>query len=219
MRSTTCRLRDALTPAIANRCPRTKWSSTRCGSCGAALATAHSAASPNTRVASSSAAAPKASSGAHSTPAARRLPRGHPRSLCHRAILRCRASEKRLVASARVHLGHPGSTLDYTIELALYLKAHHLRPPSVQDFIPTPMSLATAMYYTGLDPLSKDASHPVFTERGLRDKSSSGRCSCTGIAASMTWPGSAAQGQSARPDRPRPGLLGSPAHSPRHDRS
>ncbi len=116
--------------------------------------------------------------------------------------------------------GHPGSTLDYTIELALYLKAHHLRPPSVQDFIPTPMSLATAMYYTGLDPLSKDASHPVFTERGLRDKKLQ-------RALLMYWDRS--QHDLAREALHKanrrdlighgPGCLVPPAHSPRHDRS
>ena len=116
--------------------------------------------------------------------------------------------------------GHPGSTLDYTIELALYLKAHHLRPPSVQDFIPTPMSLATAMYYTGLDPLSKDASRPVFTERGLRDKKLQ-------RALLMYWDRS--QHDLAREALHKAnrcdlighgsGCLVPPAHSPRHDRS
>jgi uncharacterized radical SAM protein YgiQ len=50
--------------------------------------------------------------------------------------------------------GHPGTTLAEMIELALYLKRHGLRPRQVQEFIPTPMSLATAMYWTGLDPMS-----------------------------------------------------------------
>lgn len=66
--------------------------------------------------------------------------------------------------------GQPGATLLDMIELALYLKARNLRPLSVEDFIPTPMSLATAMYHTGRDPLSDDPSRVVFTERSLRDK-------------------------------------------------
>ena len=45
--------------------------------------------------------------------------------------------------------GHPGSTLEDMIELALYLKKNGMRPRQVQDFIPTPMSMATTMYYTG----------------------------------------------------------------------
>ena len=49
---------------------------------------------------------------------------------------------------------HPGSTLKDTIELALWLKARKMRPRQVQDFIPTPMAIATAMYWTGVDPLS-----------------------------------------------------------------
>ena len=63
--------------------------------------------------------------------------------------------------------GHPGSTLESMIELALYLKKKGLRPRQVQDFIPTPMSMATSMYYTGLDPFT---GAPVFTARTLRDK-------------------------------------------------
>jgi uncharacterized radical SAM protein YgiQ len=66
--------------------------------------------------------------------------------------------------------GHPGSTLDDMIDLALYLKRNNLRPRQVQDFIPTPMSLAATMYHTGLDPLSKDASRPVYVPKGLREK-------------------------------------------------
>ena len=44
--------------------------------------------------------------------------------------------------------------LAYTIELALYLKRNNHRPRQVQDFIPTPMAIATAMYHTGIDPLT-----------------------------------------------------------------
>lgn len=63
--------------------------------------------------------------------------------------------------------GHPGSTLADTIELALYLKRNGLRPRQVQDFIPTPMSIATTMYYTGYDPLAME---PVPVVRDLREK-------------------------------------------------
>ncbi len=47
---------------------------------------------------------------------------------------------------------HPGSTMKDAVELARYLKKHRLRPEQVQDFYPTPGSLATCMYHTGLDP-------------------------------------------------------------------
>jgi uncharacterized radical SAM protein YgiQ len=63
--------------------------------------------------------------------------------------------------------GHPGSTLADMVDLALYLKKRGIRPRQVQDFIPTPMSMATSMYYTGLDPFTQK---PVFTAKTLRDK-------------------------------------------------
>jgi len=63
--------------------------------------------------------------------------------------------------------GHPGSTLKDTIELALYLKARGMRPRQVQDFIPTPMAMATTMFYTGIDPLTMQ---PVYTATDLREK-------------------------------------------------
>lgn len=63
--------------------------------------------------------------------------------------------------------GHPGSTLESMVKLALYLKKRGLRPRQVQDFIPTPMSMATSMYVTGLDPFSQE---PVYTARSLREK-------------------------------------------------
>ena len=47
---------------------------------------------------------------------------------------------------------HPGSTLDDAIKLALYLRRHNIRPEQVQDFYPTPGTLSTAMFYTGIDP-------------------------------------------------------------------
>jgi uncharacterized radical SAM protein YgiQ len=63
--------------------------------------------------------------------------------------------------------GHPGSTLEDMVELALWLKKNGRRPRQVQDFIPTPMSMAACMYFTGLDPMTLE---PVFTARGLKEK-------------------------------------------------
>ncbi|MBW2453369.1 MAG: DUF3362 domain-containing protein, partial [Deltaproteobacteria bacterium] len=63
--------------------------------------------------------------------------------------------------------GHPGSTLAEMVELALYLKRRGIRPRQVQEFIPTPMSAATSMYFTGLDPADDS---PVHATRDLRDK-------------------------------------------------
>ena len=47
---------------------------------------------------------------------------------------------------------HPGSTLKDAVELALFLKAEKLHPEQVQDFYPTPGTISTCMFYTGLDP-------------------------------------------------------------------
>ncbi|MHC1747790.1 MAG: YgiQ family radical SAM protein [Cellulosilyticaceae bacterium] len=52
---------------------------------------------------------------------------------------------------------HPGSTLETAIELAEYLRDIHYQPEQVQDFYPTPGTLSTTMFYTGLDPLTMDA--------------------------------------------------------------
>jgi len=63
--------------------------------------------------------------------------------------------------------GHPGATLNDAVELALYLKERGMRPRQVQDFIPTPMAVATTMYHTGIDPLTMQ---PVYVAKELRDK-------------------------------------------------
>jgi uncharacterized radical SAM protein YgiQ len=62
---------------------------------------------------------------------------------------------------------HPGSDLDAMIHLAVFLKRNGYKPDQVQDFIPAPYDIATAMYYTGLDPFTKE---PVPVARGLKDR-------------------------------------------------
>jgi radical SAM superfamily enzyme YgiQ (UPF0313 family) len=62
---------------------------------------------------------------------------------------------------------HPGSDLHAMIDLALFLKRNHYRPDQVQDFIPAPFDVATAMYYTGIDPFTKK---PVYVAQHLRDR-------------------------------------------------
>ena len=51
---------------------------------------------------------------------------------------------------------HPGSTLKEAIELAVFLKKNNMRPEQVQDFYPTPGTLSTCMFYTGLDPYTME---------------------------------------------------------------
>jgi len=62
---------------------------------------------------------------------------------------------------------HPGSDLNAMIDLAVFLKRSGYRPDQVQDFIPAPFDVATAMYHTGIDPFSKK---PVFIAKHLRDR-------------------------------------------------
>ena len=49
---------------------------------------------------------------------------------------------------------HPGSTLNDAIALALYLKEKGITPQQVQDFYPTPGTISTCMFYTGIDPFT-----------------------------------------------------------------
>ena len=55
--------------------------------------------------------------------------------------------------------GHPGCTIADMIELAVYIRDNHLYIEQVQDFTPTPMSPATCMYYTGLNPFTMEPVH------------------------------------------------------------
>jgi uncharacterized radical SAM protein YgiQ len=60
---------------------------------------------------------------------------------------------------------HPGAGLSEAIELALYLRDAGFVPDQAQDFYPTPGTLATAMYWTGMDPATGDAVHVARGER------------------------------------------------------
>lgn len=51
---------------------------------------------------------------------------------------------------------HPGCTVREAVDLAVFLKKHNIRPEQVQDFYPTPGTISTAMYYTGLDPYTME---------------------------------------------------------------
>ena len=63
---------------------------------------------------------------------------------------------------------HPGSTLEDAIELALYLKEINYHPEQVQDFYPTPGTVSTCMFWTGIDPLS---GKKVYVPRTAEEKS------------------------------------------------
>lgn len=69
--------------------------------------------------------------------------------------------------------GHPGAGLNEAIETALYLKKTGFVPDQVQDFYPTPGSLATAMYYTGFNPHREGADghlEKVYVARGGHER-------------------------------------------------
>jgi uncharacterized radical SAM protein YgiQ len=62
---------------------------------------------------------------------------------------------------------HPGCTMDEQIRLAEYFKKNNWSPEQVQDFIPTPMTPATAMFYSGHDPETLEF---VYTPTTMREK-------------------------------------------------
>lgn len=62
---------------------------------------------------------------------------------------------------------HPGSTLKEAVKLAEYCRDLGYMPEQVQDFYPTPSTLSTCMYYTGLDPRTME---PVYVPRNPHEK-------------------------------------------------
>jgi radical SAM superfamily enzyme YgiQ (UPF0313 family) len=62
---------------------------------------------------------------------------------------------------------HPGSQMEDAVELALYLKSIHHQPEQVQDFYPTPSTVSTVMYYTGIHPLTGEK---VYVPRDPHEK-------------------------------------------------
>lgn len=62
---------------------------------------------------------------------------------------------------------HPGCELDDAVELAEFLRDTHYQPEQVQDFYPTPGTLSTAMFYTGLNPLDMK---PVYIPKDRHEK-------------------------------------------------
>ena len=62
---------------------------------------------------------------------------------------------------------HPGCRLEDAVALAVYLKKTGHRPEQVQDFYPTPGTLSTAMFYTGIDPRNMEA---IYVPREAHEK-------------------------------------------------
>lgn len=62
---------------------------------------------------------------------------------------------------------HPGSTLKEAVALAEYLRDLGYMPEQVQDFYPTPSTISTCMYYTGVDPRTMK---PVYVPKSPHEK-------------------------------------------------
>ena len=62
---------------------------------------------------------------------------------------------------------HPGSTLQDAVALAEFLHQNGRQPEQVQDFYPTPGTLSTCMYYTGIDPRTME---PVYVAKDPHEK-------------------------------------------------
>ena len=62
---------------------------------------------------------------------------------------------------------HPGSSLKEAVELAEYLRDLGYMPEQVQDFYPTPSTISTCMYYTGLDPRTME---PIYVPKSSHEK-------------------------------------------------
>ncbi len=62
---------------------------------------------------------------------------------------------------------HPGSTLADAVDLAVFLKKQGIHPRQVQDFYPTPGTISTCMFYTGLDPYTMK---PVYVAKTAEEK-------------------------------------------------
>lgn len=80
----------------------------------------------------------------------------------------CNQSGKEQYLVPYLMSSHPGSTLNDAIELAVFLKKRKIRPEQVQDFYPTPGTISTCMFYTGIDPYTmKD----VYVAKTFEEKS------------------------------------------------
>lgn len=62
---------------------------------------------------------------------------------------------------------HPGCDLEDAVELAEYIRDMGFIPEQAQDFYPTPSTLSTCMYYTGLDPRTME---PVYVPKSPHEK-------------------------------------------------
>ncbi len=79
----------------------------------------------------------------------------------------CRKAGKEQYLVPYLMSSHPGSTLREAIELAEYCRDLGFNPEQVQDFYPTPSTVSTCMYFTGVDPRTME---PVYVARSPHEK-------------------------------------------------
>jgi len=84
-----------------------------------------------------------------------------------------RAAGKKLYLIPYFIAAHPGTTDEDMMNLALWLKRNGFRADQVQTFLPSPMSLATAMYHSGrnpLKPIRRNSGEEVFSAKGMKQR-------------------------------------------------
>ena len=82
------------------------------------------------------------------------------------SVLNLKAGENQFVVPYLMS-SHPGTELKDAIKLAEYIKASGYTPEQVQDFYPTPSTISTCMYYTGVDPRTME---PVYVPTSPHEK-------------------------------------------------
>lgn len=80
--------------------------------------------------------------------------------------LNAKAGKKQFVVPYLMS-SHPGSNMEQAVELAEYLRDIGYNPQQVQDFYPTPSTMSTVMYYTGVDPRTMK---PVYVPKNPHEK-------------------------------------------------
>jgi uncharacterized radical SAM protein YgiQ len=81
--------------------------------------------------------------------------------------LACRKSGKKQFMTEYLIAGHPGTSLPSMVGTAVALAEEGMQPDQVQEFVPIPMTISTAMFVTGLDPFTMQ---PVAVARGDRER-------------------------------------------------
>lgn len=107
----------------------------------------------------------------HSSPRVLACMRKAPKEVTERFIRSYRAANAKLAKKQFLvpyfMSAHPGCGLKESLELAEFIRDIGVRPEQVQEFTPTPGTVATCMYYTGLDPLTGE---PVHVARDQEEK-------------------------------------------------